>query len=148
MDERERAERGRVVAIARTWLGTPYHDHAKIKGAGVDCGQIIGATFEEAGIIDSFETGYYSPQWYMHKDGEEFVRILLSYGTHEIEATDALPGDIVVYKFARSFAHGAIIVDPGFPRIIHAYKPAWGVIENDGAIGPLGARERRFFSRW
>jgi NlpC/P60 family putative phage cell wall peptidase len=27
----------RVIAIARSWLGTPYHDQASLRGVGCDC---------------------------------------------------------------------------------------------------------------
>ena len=26
-----------VIAIARSWLGTPYHDQASLRGVGCDC---------------------------------------------------------------------------------------------------------------
>lgn len=31
-------QRAAVVAEARSWIGTPYHNCADVKGAGVDCG--------------------------------------------------------------------------------------------------------------
>ena len=31
------ADSGVVVAAARGWLGTPYHDQASVKGVGCDC---------------------------------------------------------------------------------------------------------------
>ncbi len=36
-----------VVAVARSWLGTPYHHQASVKGAGCDClGLLRGVYFE------------------------------------------------------------------------------------------------------
>ena len=146
MDDREREERERVVAIARTWLRTPYHDHAHIKGAGADCGQLIGAVFEEAGLIKDFSTGYYSPQWYLHRGEEAFLGYVRQWAT-DIEPEAAGLGDIVVFKVGRLYAHGALIVDPGYPRIIHAFKNARCVVEDDGGPrGPLRGRARKFFS--
>jgi NlpC/P60 family putative phage cell wall peptidase len=26
-----------VIAVARSWLGTPYHDQASLRGVGCDC---------------------------------------------------------------------------------------------------------------
>ncbi|REC53631.1 peptidase, partial [Rhodosalinus sediminis] len=31
------ADPARVIAIARSWLGTPYHDQASLRGIGCDC---------------------------------------------------------------------------------------------------------------
>jgi NlpC/P60 family putative phage cell wall peptidase len=31
------ADPKRVIAIARSWLGTPYHDQASLRGIGCDC---------------------------------------------------------------------------------------------------------------
>jgi len=31
------ADPARVIAIARSWLGTPYHDQASLRGVGCDC---------------------------------------------------------------------------------------------------------------
>lgn len=94
----------------------------------------------------------YSPQWYLHKDVERYLEIVLSRGV-EIDEARALPGDVVVYKFGRLFAHGAIIIEPGFPAIIHAYKQAGSVVLGEGLGGDLAAlrdgspRPRRFFTR-
>lgn len=148
MDEAETQERQRVVAIARTWLRTPFRDLAKVKGQGVDCGQLIGACFEEAGLIEGFATGYYSPQWFLHRDEEEFLRFVSQYARPLPAGVVPQIADIVVFKFGRTFAHGALIVDPGWPRIVHAYK-AWGCVgEDDASIGPLAERPRQFWTRW
>ena len=47
----EEDERALVVRIAQEWAGTPYHHRARIKGVGVDCGQLVAGVFEEAGLI-------------------------------------------------------------------------------------------------
>ena len=41
----------RVIACARSWIGTPFRHQAKCKGAGVDCVQLIAAVGEEAGVM-------------------------------------------------------------------------------------------------
>ena len=38
----------RVRSEALTWLGTPYHHQGRVKGVGVDCGQILIAIYEKA----------------------------------------------------------------------------------------------------
>ena len=35
------AQRAAVVAEARSWIGTPYHHAADVKGHGVDCAMLL-----------------------------------------------------------------------------------------------------------
>lgn len=37
----ELQQRAAVIAEAESWLSTPYHHEARIKGHGVDCAQIL-----------------------------------------------------------------------------------------------------------
>ena len=53
----EHEQRQAVVAEALTWLGTPYHHRARVKGAGVDCGQLLAAVFEGAGVLRHVDPG-------------------------------------------------------------------------------------------
>src|SRR6185437_15824401 len=46
----EVAQRAAVVAEARSWIGTPYHNCADIKGTGVDCGMLIVRVFVATGL--------------------------------------------------------------------------------------------------
>lgn len=147
----EREERQRVVSVARSFLGTPYHDMGRIKGVGVDCATVIAMVFEEAGLEGEFAIPNYSPQWYMHRNEELYLKQVLDRAL-EIAEADALPGDVVLYRFGRCFAHGAIIVDPGWPTVIHAHRPARAVVLGEGdqgdlAADKLGPRPRRFFTR-
>jgi cell wall-associated NlpC family hydrolase len=38
----------RIVTIARTWLGTPYHHQASVKGVGCDCLGLVRGVYAEA----------------------------------------------------------------------------------------------------
>lgn len=143
------AMRAEIVREAREWIGTPYHDHASVKGrqGGVDCAQLIRQVFVNAGAIADFKIPYYSPQQFLHCDAEDYVRTVEGFA-HEIAEAAALPGDVVLYKLGRSFGHGAIIIPPGWPNIIHAWAPARMVVRGHGLEENLGCRwrERRFFS--
>ena len=145
----ELRERLEVLRVARTWLGTPFHDQQKVKGAGVDCAQLIAAIFEEAGLIEVVDIGYYSPQWFLHRDEEKYLSYVLPRAT-EITEQNAKPADLVVFKIGRCFAHGAILTEEGWPNVIHAYKPDGIVVIGRADTGELGTRERRFFrySKW
>lgn len=140
--------RAAVVAEARSWVGTPYHDAGRVKGAGVDCGQILILTYAACGLIDDFEPGYYAPQHHMHSNDEIYLGHVLRYA-HEIPGPPG-DGDIVMFRFGRVYSHGGIVI--GWPRIVHTLRPGGTVIDDVErcALGPraLATLPRKFFSLW
>lgn len=144
----EAEERAAVIAAARTWLGTPFHDGAELKGVGVDCAHLLSAAYFEAGLIPAQEIAHYSPQWMLHNDVERFEDHVLKFA-HEIEGPPK-PGDVVLYKIGRLYAHGAIVV--AWPTlIIHAFKVFGFVAEtssDEADLQDVKKHPRRFFSIW
>lgn len=145
----EAAARARVVAIAREWIGTPFHDHAEVKGVGCDCATFLKCVFTEAGVVQPFTLDHYSPQFFLHQDEERYVGWVTRFG-REIAADDVKGGDIVLYKIGHCFAHGALVVEPGWPDIIHAHYGSRCVRSDDGRRPRLGTRilDMKFFSLW
>lgn len=143
----EAKARAAIVAEALSWRGTKYHDHASIKGHGTDCAQLIRCVFVNANIVADFQIAYYSPQHFLHSDEERYLAIVETFAT-EIAKERALPGDIVLYRIGRVYAHGAIIIDPGWPNIIHAWSASTMVVRGLGDQETLGAhwRKPRFFT--
>lgn len=157
----EREERQRVIEIARSYLGTKYHDNAKVKGTpengggGVDCATLIAMVFEEAGLTPPVEIPPYSPQWFLHRNEEKYMDMVMARA-HEISSDDAQPADVILYKLGRVYAHGGIIVS--FPdQLIHAYKAAGKVVLAqcfEGEMlshivkGVIMPREFKIFTRW
>lgn len=145
----EREQRALIDSIARSWISTPFHDHAEVKGAGCDCATLIKATMEEAGLVSPFKLDHYSPQHFLHSSEERYIGWIEKFG-HEIALEDAKPGDIVLYKpkAAKCFCHGALIVEPGWPNIIHAHYVARRVRRDNGLQPRLGSpiEKVKFFS--
>lgn len=141
-------KRQEVIKIAHTWLGTPYHHRAKVKGAGVDCLTLLVAVYEEAGLIDPVNIPYYPLDWNLHQAKETYLDGLLKY-SHEVK--DPLPGDVIIWKFGKCFAHAAIVIE--WPKVIHAYTGRNCVTEDaEGAaflrLDKNGRREHKFLSFW
>src|SRR5580658_3533782 len=44
-------QREAVVSEVDTWVGTPYRGWSCVKGAGVDCGQLLYAVYRNCGLI-------------------------------------------------------------------------------------------------
>ncbi len=141
-------QRARVVAEAMSWLGTPYHPVARVKGAGVDCAQLPAAVYASAGVIAEIPLDEYSPQWHVNQTAELYLAEVLKHAT-EFDGPPG-PGDFVLYHVGNTWAHGAIVT--AWPTIVHALSGQC-VTLGDGirdplAKKPLGQRRPRFFTLW
>lgn len=145
----ESCQRANVVREARSWLGTPYHNCADIKGVGVDCGMLIVRVFVDTGVAAPFDPRPYSPDWHLHRGEEKYLGFVLDRA-HEVEIIPK-PGDVAVFKYGRCFSHGGIVTKAAPLTIVHAYHPARRVVEDEvERIADLieTVRERRFYSCW
>ena len=52
-----------VIAAARGWLGTPYHDQASLRGVGCDCLGLARGVWREVVGDEPFPTPPYSRDW-------------------------------------------------------------------------------------
>ena len=129
-----------VIIEARGWLRTPYHHMGRVKGCGTDCLMLLAEVYERAGVVPRIDVPFYAPDWNLHRDAERYLGGLMQYA-REVEGSPR-QGDVVVFKFGRCFAHGAIIV--AWPRLIHAWWNA-GVVYGDADQPPLVGRPARFF---
>ena len=129
-----------VIHEAEGWIGTPFHHAARVKGAGVDCLMLLAEVYERAGVSGHVEPPFYVPDWHLHRDAERYMEGLLQHA-RPTDAPD--PGDIALFRFGRTFSHGAIVT--AWPRLIHAY---WniGVVWGDAMLYPLKDRPVRFFT--
>jgi NlpC/P60 family putative phage cell wall peptidase len=92
----------KVVAAARKWLGTPYHDQASVRGVGCDCLGLARGVWREVVGPEPFPIPPYSRDW-----GETGPPEVLAEGARaamiEIEAADAGPGALLLFRM-RPFA--------------------------------------------
>jgi cell wall-associated NlpC family hydrolase len=138
----EMLQREAVVEEARSWVGTPYHHHARIKGAGVDCGMILAEVYERAGVLPHVDPGEYVADWFLHQDEPVYLNIVEQFAA-KIDGP-AQPGDIAMFQFGRNPAHGAIVVE--WPAIIHSFKQA-GMVILDDAVSNCDLADR-FVGIW
>jgi NlpC/P60 family putative phage cell wall peptidase len=134
--------RASVIAEALAWVGTPYHHHGRIKGVGVDCAMLLAEVYEAAGIIPRLDAGFYPRDWHLHRGEEVFLDWMRLAGGREI--SDPKPGDAAVFRFGRTFSHGAIVESADL-TLIHAYVGR-GVIRSRLSEEPLYRRECKFFT--
>lgn len=140
--------RARVETIARAWIGTPFHDHGRVKGAGCDCATLLLETYAEAGLIPHTDVGYYSPQFFCHSSEERYLGWVKKFAC-EIPRERVQQADIALWKIGKCFAHAAIVIAPGWPAIIHANFASRCVRIGDGRWPRLGRTlDLKFFSLW
>lgn len=132
--------RARVIAAARTWIGTPYHPCADVPGAGVDCGMLLVRVFVDSGLCPPFDPRPYPPDWHLHRGEERYLGFVLG---HCREVAAAAPGDVVVFRYGRCFAHGGIVTLTDPLTIVHAFSPAGCVLEEAVAMNSVLADAKR-----
>ena len=109
--------RADVVAEARTWIGTPWHHAARLKGVGVDCVGLLIGVARELGIVTS---DFDIPAYVQGPDGT-MLYWCNRYLT-PIPGSELQPGDIVVLVPDLLPQHMGILGDyrNGGLSIIHA----------------------------
>ena len=129
-----------VIATARSWLGTPYHDQASLRGVGCDCLGLARGVWREVVGDEPFPIPPYSRDW-----GETGPVEVLVDGARsmmiEMPPGEASPGALLLFRVApRAIAkHVGILTGPD--SFIHAYERL-GVIEE--ALTPTWARKIAF----
>jgi len=152
--------RDAIVAEARSWIGTPYHHQASLKGIGCDCLGLLRGVWRARFGEEPETPPAYSRDWaeahsLMHGGRETLAE---AAGRHmvAIQPADARPGDVLLFAVsdnapakhcaivtvALTVAWGATFarsLDDG--RMIHAIEthPVAEV-----AIGPWWRRRIRF----
>ncbi|WP_428421976.1 hypothetical protein [Methylibium sp.] len=142
----EQAQRAAVATEVLSWLGTPYHHHARIKGVGSDCAQILCAVFEAVGRVGHIDLGNYPRDWHLHRSEELYEQLLEQHGARRLpEGVAPQVGDIATFKFGRTYSHGGIFVDG--ETLVHAYVNA-SVTLTRLSEAPLAGRPAHFWTLW
>jgi cell wall-associated NlpC family hydrolase len=130
----EEIDSGRVLSVARSWIGTRFHFAGRIRkntnnSGGIDCiglvikvGEEINASFGGKNIV-SYDYLTYSkyPNFGEMRDFLDKYFIKISAATIKI-------GDLAYFNFTNSLEHIAIVSDRG---IIHCYLEARSVTEHE-----------------
>jgi hypothetical protein len=142
----ETTARQTVVAEARSWISTPYHHAADVKGHGVDCAMLLVRVHCDLGLVEKFDPRPYTRDWFLHRSEERYLETLLG-SAQEIRSPSV--GDIALFRLGRCFAHGGIISKSDPLTIIHAHSGVGRVTEGRVAQFPdLAGRVMRFASHW
>ncbi len=121
------ADPARVIAAARGWLGTPYHDQASVKGAGCDCLGLARGVWREVVGPEPLPVPPYSRDW-----GEAGPFEVLADGAGRwmlmAPVAEAGPGALVLFRMRRGAIAKHIGILTSERSFIHAYE-GLGVVE-------------------
>ncbi len=161
MSDPESQQRAAVVVEARAWRGAAYHHMARVRpstqaqgsvdpAAGergaTDCAQLLACVYHAAGLIPEVPLEYYPPDWHLHRGLERYLNKVAEHAREIPAPSCAGAGDLVLWRWGRCFAHGAIVTQ--WPRVVHAMAGI-GVIEEDiERNGMFRDRPKRFFTLW
>ncbi len=121
---RRAADPGQVIAAARAWIGTPYHDQASLKGVGCDCLGLVRGVWREVVGAEPVSLPPYSRAW----DEVAPRDRMLEAARACMIAADPSPGAVLVFRMRPRAAakHMAILTDA--ESFIHSYERL-GVVE-------------------
>lgn len=120
------SRRLQLVNEASTWIGTPFHDNAGVKGAGVSCQKLIGALYIHTGV---WPEGFEIPDGPMNWSNAHEDSLITAAMEKEItdgrfmEVLDsaAIPGDLVGFKIGGCLHHlGLVLASSGM--FIHCLR--------------------------
>ena len=115
---------GRIVTVARGWIGTPYRHQASCRGAGADCLGLIRGVWREVLGHEPERPPAYSMDWSEPSRDEVLWRAAKRH-LQPKPVDHAAPGDVLLFRMR----DGAVAKHLGIAgrigasaRFIHAYS--------------------------
>ncbi len=90
--------RANIVAIARQWIGTPYHHQASVRSVGCDCVGLVRGVYCTLYGCEAETVGAYTRDW-AEATGEETLVAAARRHLIEIAPADARSGDVLVFRY-------------------------------------------------
>lgn len=120
-----------VVAVARTWIGTPYLHQASVKGGGADCLGLLRGVWRAVIGAEPEALPPYSEDW-AEPSRQEVLMQAADRWLQRKAPMDAAPGDVLLFRMREgSIAkHLGIQSEIGSrAAFVHAYSQH-GVVES------------------
>lgn len=134
-----------VVAIARSWIGTPYRHQGARRGVGCDCLGLVRGIWRELYGDEPEVPPAYGMDWAERSGKERLYAAALRYFGPPVGRERMAPGDLLLFRWQEGVAakHLGLLSEDN--RFIHAYEAA-GVIES--ALVPSWRRRVAWVFRW
>lgn len=111
-------DRARIVSLARSWVGTPYHHQAAVKGAGCDCLGLIRGVWTEIYGAEPEQAPPYTPDWGEYGEIEH----LLDAARRHLVPVDVAPGhgDVIAFRMREGKMAKHVAIVTGDWSMVHA----------------------------
>lgn len=109
----------KIIAEARSWIGTPYHHQASVKGAGCDCLGLVRGVWRGIYGPEPEEAPPYTRDWAETRGRETLAEAGARY-LRPIRLADIQPGDVLLFALHENVPakHCAILTAP--ERMVHS----------------------------
>jgi len=116
-----------IIAAARRWIGTPYHDQASVRGVGCDCLGLIRGVWREVIGNEPTDIPPYTRDW-GEAGEEEILAERARKWLQPVSLKDIKPGCILLFRMKDTAIAKHCGIMSGASHFIHAYERV-GVIE-------------------
>ena len=115
--------RRQIVAVARGWLGTPYHHQASVRGVGADCLGLLRGVWREVYGSEAELPPAYSRDWAEASRRETLIEAAERHLVR-IDPEAASAGDVLVFRLRDGVPakHVGLLATPA--TMIHAIENA------------------------
>lgn len=113
--------RGRIVAAARDWLGTPYVHQASAKGAGCDCLGLVRGLYAELTGREPEAPPPYTPDWNERRPCAEPLLNAARRRLPEAATPRFRPGQVLIFRIVTTGPAKHCGIVSSDDHFIHAY---------------------------
>jgi NlpC/P60 family putative phage cell wall peptidase len=113
----------RIIAEARSWIGTPYQHQASLKDVGCDCLGLIRGVWRALYGEEPERAPPYARDWAEAATNEPLAEAGLRHLV-PVHVSEFTPGDVLLFRWRAGMVakHAAIIASPD--TMIHAHDGA------------------------
>ena len=113
---------GRIVAVAESWIGTPYRHQGATRGIGCDCIGLIRGIWRELYGEEPEPVGPYAPDWAERGGEDRLLEAGIRLFGPALGVGQMQPGDLLLFRWRPDtmVKHAGIFVGPS--HFIHAYE--------------------------
>lgn len=121
-----------VIAEARTWLGTPFHHQASLKGVGCDCAGLIRGVGHACGILPGYRERWRRHGNYGRLPNPRRMEAALRAFMREVPKEQMRLADVLWMQWRRDLPmHLGIVAErDGRQTLIHALSDIGRVVEH------------------
>jgi NlpC/P60 family putative phage cell wall peptidase len=114
----------KIVALAETWIGTPYRHQGATKGVGCDCIGLVRGLWRALYGEEPEAVPPYAPDWAERSGEDRLSDAACRLFGEPIPLAAAEPGDLLLFRWRADCAakHAGILAGPA--HFIHAYEQA------------------------